>query len=78
MAGQGWQHALVEVEAVLDRAQQRVEDGVMSELEASIDDVAAQLGLEAAGQFGGKVSTYLKRFNPTLLARLVEQSKLKQ
>ena len=57
---------------------QQADEGVVRELEGRIDVVAGLLGLEAAGEFGGKVATYLKRFNPSLLARLVEQGKQKR
>ena len=61
---------------MVDRARgQRADAGVVKELEAKIDELAGQLELVAAGEFGGKVATYLKRFNPTLLARLVEHNK---
>ena len=75
---------MVEVEAVVEREQLMEgraggERGrgvvVVRELEARIDEVAGLLGLVAAGEFGGKVATYLKRFNPSLLARLMEQNK---
>ena len=74
-AGQGWQYAVVEVEAVVNRERQQADDGVVKEMEGKIDEVAERLELVAAGEFGGKVSTYLKRFNPELLARLLQQSK---
>ena len=77
-----WQYALVEVEAVVDSEQMREETeagvGVKEKWEKRIDQAAAQVGLEEAGTFEGKVSTYLKKYNPTLRARLVEQSKQSQ
>lgn len=77
-AAEGWQYALVEVEAVVEGGgggQQRANDSVVRELEGRIDELAGQLGLVAAGEFGGKVAAYLRRFNPSLLLRLVEQNK---
>ena len=59
----------------MNRERQQADDGVVREMEGRIDELAGRLNLVAAGSFGGKVATYLKRFNPALLARLVEQSK---